>query len=1177
MSEEKTNNSNRSIDNALKFIRKICCISLVLFIACNDSSDAVSSNQFAKHIRTTEALSPEDERLAFKVPDGFKVELFASEPDIGKPLNMAFDDRGRMWLTQSFEYPFPDTTGAGKDRISILEDSDGDGRADQITTFTDSLNIPIGLVTVPGGVIAYSIPNIYHLIDHNGDDRVDERKVILGEFEYDDTHGMINNLIRSWDGWIHAGHGFANTSKVSGSDGDSIEMFSGNTFRFKPDGSRVEFTTTGRVNPFGFAYDEFGYTYSVDCHTSPIYQLVRGADYPHFGKQPTGIGFGPALMTHNYGSTALAGLEYYLGSDFPQDYQESFFLGDVVKCRVYRATMEWQGTTPVIVWQDDFLISKDPWFRPVDVKMGPDGALYVADFYNSIIGHYEVPLNHPARDRQRGRIWRISYEGKDVSQGSRSINQASLDDLVDLLAHDNLPYRMSVADQIVDRFGSEAVPFIKSALQEEDPKKEIQCLWILYRLNRLEDDELIKALNHEDAAVRVHALRISFEIGELDNLLLEKALDLMDDASPHVQRQSIMVLSQNPRKSHVQGLLDKISSLKDSEDSHFYYSVRQSLRDHLRNGEILDWVLQQDWTDKEVVTIAELMLGVDKKEASQYLAENLQSLRDHKDLLSFVGHSVKWANSQNLPGVVMSIRNLSEGTNQEQYPLFKSVLTGLVQGGHDQASYLGSWFEVLVEEVLRKDLDSHNDWTVDPVIRQRFVENSWNLVDGLGESDQSGVWLVSESINDPQNRVSSIVSPPFVVEDDLEIFVASGSDQGSQQVVVENFHKVEILNSADYSLIQTFDITNNAAPFRLDIDPELMNKEILVRITDLSPDRGSWIAVRGTGSNWPSLPRMSPSTASSRQILIIDALNDFDIQASENELIELFHNRAFDLFTRLAAGNALIERNPERNDLRILDILNDQREADLFKVRLSVLIAERNVDGLWSLLLNGFESLSYAAQKNVIMLRLLQENGASDVISGANSDRIPKRLLVDGQIKLRMEEVMSRDELSQVGEMTRDIPTGVASLQSVIDERLRQYRDAEASLSQGQVAYEQYCSVCHQMDGRGGDIGPQLDAIGHWGARALTEKIIDPNRNISKAFVNYRISLKDGATRIGLFRREDGATEIFADALGEEFALLKTDIEEKEVSPNTLMPDHFRHTIPEASYYDLLHFLLNEK
>ena len=132
--------------------------------------------------------------------------------------------------------------------------------------------------------------------------------MLYGPFDYDDTHGMVNSLLRGYDGWIHAGHGYSNHSTVAGTDGDSISMTSGNTFRFRDDGSRVEQMTWGRVNPFGLFVDRLGYFYSSDSHTKPIYQPIRGGEYPHFGRLPTSIGWGPQMMEHLHGSTAIAGV-----------------------------------------------------------------------------------------------------------------------------------------------------------------------------------------------------------------------------------------------------------------------------------------------------------------------------------------------------------------------------------------------------------------------------------------------------------------------------------------------------------------------------------------------------------------------------------------------------------------------------------------------------------------------------------------------------------------------------------------------------------------------------------------------------------------------------------------------------------------------------------------------------
>ena len=181
-------------------------------------------------------------------------------------------------------------------------------------------------------------------------------------------------------------------------------MQSGNTYRFRPDGSHVEYFTHGQVNPFGLAFDPLGNLYSADCHSRPLYQLLRGAYYPSFGKPHDGLGFGPEMVTPRPRlDRPSRGIVYYAADQFPEQYPRH-------AVHRQRGDQPHQPRPPRVarldarraIEQPDFLTSDDPWFRPVDLKLGPDGALYVADFYNRIIGHYEVPLTHPGRDRERG-------------------------------------------------------------------------------------------------------------------------------------------------------------------------------------------------------------------------------------------------------------------------------------------------------------------------------------------------------------------------------------------------------------------------------------------------------------------------------------------------------------------------------------------------------------------------------------------------------------------------------------------------------------------------------------------------------------------------------------------------------------------------------------------------------
>jgi len=365
-------------------------------------------------VAKTDALSPADEQKAFKLPKGFEIQLIAAEPDIQKPMQMAFDTKGRLWVTTSHHYPWAAEAGKGTDRLYVLSDFDEKGKAKTIKIFDEKLNIPIGVLPLGDGksVIVSEAGSILKLTDTDGDGKADKREVLYGGFGVKDTHGMTNSFTPMPDGWIYATHGFNNDSKVKGSDGHEIAMNSGHTFRFKADGSRIEIFTRGQVNPFGIAVDPWGNLYTACCHSKPITQLIRGSYYDHFGSKPhDGLGFGPHVVNHQHGSTGLCGLAWGAGPLFPKEWDGVMFLGNCVTNRINCDRIEWKGSTPVGKELPDFLSTTDAWFRPVDLRFGPDGALYVSDFYNKIIGHYEVDLKHPGRDNMKGRLWRIVWTG----------------------------------------------------------------------------------------------------------------------------------------------------------------------------------------------------------------------------------------------------------------------------------------------------------------------------------------------------------------------------------------------------------------------------------------------------------------------------------------------------------------------------------------------------------------------------------------------------------------------------------------------------------------------------------------------------------------------------------------------------------------------------------------------
>jgi putative heme-binding domain-containing protein len=641
-------------------------------------------------VAPTGPRKPADERKAFRLPEGFEAQLVACEPDIHKPLNIAFDARGRLWVTETVEYPFPAASGRRpRDGVKVLEDFSPEGRARKVTTFADGLNIPIGILPLPGArpqeALVHSIPSILRLRDTRGEGKADHSEALLQRFDFHDTHGMTNNFTWGFDGWVYACHGFANTSRVKSRGGSSVTMNSGNTYRFRPDGSRVQQFTWGQVNPFGLTFDPLGNLYSADCHSQPIYQLLRGAYYPSFGKPDDGLGFGPEMFTDYDGSTAIAGIAYYAADAFPKEYRGNCFIGDVVTNEIVLFRITWHGSTPKAT-QHTFLKSDDPWFRPVNILLGPDGALYVADFYNRIIGHYEVPLTHPGRDRTRGRIWRIVYKGKGAKgtpAPRRDWTRASAAELVGDLRHPNLTVRMKAANQLVTRGGKEGVKGVREALDfgkrdEASGWQRAHGLWVLERCGELDDETLGKGIKDADHLVRVHAHRILSERPRLTPKQHGWALAGLADDNPHVRRAAADALGQHPSAENLRPLL-ALRHKVPAKDTHLLHVVRMALRNQLRPSSTWEKVNAHKWDERDARALADVALGVHSAEAAGFLLGHVRHYAEPDDALTrMVHHVARYGGPDTTRGLFDFLRTRVRG------PRRQAALLRAFERGHQE-------------------------------------------------------------------------------------------------------------------------------------------------------------------------------------------------------------------------------------------------------------------------------------------------------------------------------------------------------------------------------------------------------------------------------------------------------------------------------------------------------------
>ena len=1137
---------------------------LLAGLAC--SLPLQAADPFAEIIRTTEAKTPEEQRKGFKVPDGFEVQLFASDPQITKPMNMAFDRKGRLWLTESTEYPFPvPKDKKARDTIKILEDTNGDGKADKITTFADGLNIPMGLYPYKNGVIAFSIPYVYYFEDTNGDDKADQRHILYGPYGYEkDTHGMTSGFRRGYDGWLYACHGFNNTTTLKGKDGSSITMNSGNTYRVRVDGSRVEQFTWGQVNPFGLTFDVWGNLYSADCHSLPIYQLIQGAHYPSFGKPHDGLGFAPPMMSHVHGSTAIGGIAQYTADQWPAEFRDNFFIGNVMTCRVNRDSLVQHGATFLAKEQPDFLVSDDPWFRPVDIQIGPDGAMYVADFYNRIIGHYEAPLTHPGRDRERGRIWRVSYKKGAAPEKFTLVNQP-LHKVVEELGHSLAVRRRIALDEISDRFGPNAAEVLAANFKKDtNSLRRVNLLWALHRLDKMDEPSLQAAFTSPDAHVCAQAARIA---GEQKNMSNDSELSLFEglsDTNSFVVRYCAEALGKHPKRQHIKALLAALEATV-KEDTHRAHTIKVALRNQLRAPGAYRNV--KEISNSQPDTIADISLAVPNGEAAAFLLEYLEKTsRKPAELSAYLEHAVRHIQADQWDSIPRIVKAKYADDVDLQLNLFGSIQKGLDQRGGTPPAEVVKWGEQLATQALKTE--QKGSWSNADVTSE---VNPW-FVQKRASADGDKESLFLSSLPGGEQLTGKLRSRQFSMPEKLQFYFAGHDGVPDKPLQSRNF--IQVVEANGGKVLKTISPPRNDTAQKIEIGlPEVVGKPVYLEITDGDTGSGyAWLAAGRFSVEELKIGPVSPNQIEKRLTAAADLARTLKLIQLSGDLEQLLQNRGFAMGTRLAFAKSVSELSgPEP----IIKVLNNQEENLGLREKLAEVVGRIDKPEAQNATIAFLKTASRRAQTPVALALAGTSNGAEMLLQAMEKGQVSPSILSSKRVT---DGFASYKPLQQrVAVLKANLPPEDQQKQKLIEEKGKKLAGFKGTFSKGEAIYIQNCAPCHQLKGKGGMVAPQLDGVGNRGLERILEDVIDPNRHVDPAFLVENITLKDDQAITGLVRRSEGETLVIADSAGKEVTLKVGEIATRQKSKLSLMPDNFSDVIPPADFDELLSFLAAQK
>ncbi len=528
--------------------------------------------------RPIEITSPEEAVQQFTLPEGYRINLFASEidfPDLENPCQFAFDAKGRLWVTTMGSYPMYLPGTPVNDKVLILEDTDGDGKADKQTVFADGLHVPTGIELGDGGAYVAQQPNLVFLKDTDGDDQADVKEIVLHGFDSADSHHSISAFEWGPGGALYFQEGTFHHTQVETPYGP-VRCKNAGVFRYEPRTEKLDvFVSYNFANPWGHVFDRWGQNLVADASGGANYfgaAFSGDVDYPHkHGRLKQ-------FLVKQWRPTA--GCELVSSRNFPEEAQGNYLLNN---CIGFHGVLQYKmkddesgfSASPV----EPLLRSSDTNFRPVDLQFGPDGALYVCDWFNPLIGHMQHSIRDPNRDKNHGRIWRVTYTGNKLVDPPKIAGQP-IPALLDLLKvyEDRTRFRARRELRLHDTDKvMAAVDEWIAGLDKNDSNYQhllLEALWVHQHHNVVDEPLLKQLLRSPDPRARAAATRVLCYWRDRVTKPLTLLRAQVNDDHPRVRLEAVRALSffHSPEALEV-----AVESLIYPQDDYLKYTLKETM------------------------------------------------------------------------------------------------------------------------------------------------------------------------------------------------------------------------------------------------------------------------------------------------------------------------------------------------------------------------------------------------------------------------------------------------------------------------------------------------------------------------------------------------------------------------------------------------------------------------
>jgi putative membrane-bound dehydrogenase-like protein len=1109
-------------------------------------------------------VSPEESMKHAVVPQGFSQHLFASDPTIHKPICMAWDERGRLWVSQTVDYPNQlQKPGEGHDQIVIIESPTTKPADVKTTVFADHLSIPTSIVFANGGVIVAQAPDILFFKRSPTDDSAGEKQVLLHGFGTRDTHAECSNLRFGFDGWIYGTVGY---SGFEGAVGGKEVKFGEGFFRFKPDGSKLEFLGSTNNNTWGLGISEDNHIFASTANGDPsfdlaipnrYYEQVEGLNAR--GSQP--IADTPAFypmtdkirqVDHFGAYTAGAGSDLYTARSFPQSYWNRIQLvAEPTGHLLGKFVLKNVGSAIVAVNDFNLLASDDEWTSPIAGEVGPDGAVWMIDWYNYTIQHNPIPAGFAGgkggayetelRDKTHGRIYRITWDQAPEIK-PMDLHDATPIQLVAALKSDNMFWRTTALRLLIEKNDQSVVPDIIKLTQDQSVDAiglnapAIHALWALADLGALDGKNAdataaaVAALKHPSAAVRRNAALVLPITSASSDAILDAGL--LSDADAQVRKMALLALAERPASEKAgTPLVEMLSKQENGTDRWIPDAATIAA---CANDASFQKALFATYRAAGTPATEEAPINLLPNASFEEVENGLPKGWTVRDYAGQADHTVADEGHSGQHALQIHSASGSDAScsvTVRVEPNTNYTLSGWIKTkGVKKGAALGALMNVHGTPYKTNAVDGTVNWK-----RVSVSFNSGNsrmviincLFGGWGSATGTA-WF-----------------------DDVELTKGSGSlipglvGTVASQVIDHYARRAPV-----DSVVSTLAAAKSA-------DPQLTGLVIDSLAAGWPQGVAPKLADDDIAALQALMKSLSPGTRD-RLIALADRWGRRDIFSADvaqvlEDLRKHVADTSLDTAKRAQAAQKLISLDPSDDaPTLILTQITAQTPPDLQDGLVAAVGTGSNPD-TGTLLTKNWTRFSNKAQQTAVGLLLRKPQW-----TGALLDALEARKIQLGDLNARDVQTLAQSADGAIAARAQKIQkdAGLASnpdRQKVIDQ-FKAAVDNNGDVAAGKAVFEKNCIVCHTFEGKGAQVGPELTGIGARPKSELIIKILDPNRSVDGSYKAWTAATDTGDTFVGRLANESLTSVEIVDTQGHHI-IERSKLKLLRSSNKTIMPE----------------------